>query len=45
MKGCDLLLSDTRKKTNMVFGSTVIDGSTGEWLTLNEKVLIIDSYS
>ncbi|KAJ0537456.1 putative YbeD-like domain superfamily protein [Helianthus annuus] len=24
--------------TNMVFGSTVIDGSTGEWLTLNEKI-------
>ncbi|KAJ0896020.1 putative YbeD-like domain superfamily protein [Helianthus annuus] len=22
----------------MVFGSTVIDGSTGEWLTLNEKI-------
>ncbi|KAL8258421.1 hypothetical protein R6Q59_030462 [Mikania micrantha] len=34
--------SDTRNKvgrtTNMVFGSTVIDGSTGEWLTLSEKI-------
>ncbi|KAI3817446.1 hypothetical protein L1987_11237 [Smallanthus sonchifolius] len=38
-------ISDTRKiegnveqTTNMVFGSTVTDGSTGEWLTLNEKL-------
>ncbi|KAI7752750.1 hypothetical protein M8C21_026832 [Ambrosia artemisiifolia] len=38
-------ISDTKKTegnvgqtTNMVFGSTVIDGSTGEWLTLDEKI-------
>ncbi|KAI3733344.1 hypothetical protein L6452_12787 [Arctium lappa] len=39
------VISDTSKTegrvgqtTNMVFGDTVIDGSTGEWLTLNQKV-------
>ncbi|XP_024989768.1 uncharacterized protein LOC112524244 [Cynara cardunculus var. scolymus] len=39
------IVSDTSKTegrvgqtTNMVFGGTVIDGSTCEWLTLNQKV-------
>ncbi|KAK1415852.1 hypothetical protein QVD17_31640 [Tagetes erecta] len=31
-------ISDKIMTKNMVFGSTVIDGSTGEWLTLNEKI-------